>query len=158
MADGIRISKLTFIVVPSADELEAAMAINTARQGCRVAHLLGFVPVSPLLFFGSYLSQGEYFQQAKGLAEVWLKRSDRIWLHFVNEGDERLDFVTYSILEDNNKLGSRINNLSGRRPVYKLHRTGDESVGYVPVAMSRDDVQEILDCNLTVSLSKMQHA
>lgn len=146
---------MVFVLVPDDSTADCRHSIQAARRACRVAHLLGFLPFSPLLHYATYLSPGELTQQRSKLHWQWLRRCDRIWLQFPGgDGDDRIDSVVFDILDKNGKLGVRSNNCEGRRPVYQLHQTGDESVGYVPVAMSRSDVRQLLNINLSVGLMR----
>lgn len=148
-----RISKLSFILVPDDGSKNNAQSIKAAQRACRVAHLLGFLPFSPLLHYMTYLSSGELAMEMRELAWQWLRRSDRIWLQFPSEESDRLDAIAYDILNENRKLGPRYNNCEGRRPVYQLHASGCE-IGLVPVAMHATEIRELLHMNLTVNFSR----
>jgi len=149
-----RISNLIFILVPNDGTSDNRHAVRAAQRACRVAHLMGFLPFSPLLHYMTYLSSGELSMEMRKLAWCWLRRADRIWLQFPYGDDDRLDTLAYDVLHENGRLGPRHNNCEGRRPVYQLHATGDDKIGFIPVPMQRAEVKEMLHANLTVGLSR----
>lgn len=143
-----RITKLAFILVPEDDSEGGRLAVRAAQLACRVAHQMGFMPFSPLLYFLTYLSSGELAMELKTLSQKWVRRCDRIWLQFPSDDREDLDGLSYDLLDDNQR--SRCD----RRPVYLLQQSGDDKIGYVPVALMRDEVREILTINLTAGLAR----
>jgi hypothetical protein len=145
---------MVFILVPADGTADQRYTIRAAQQACRVAHLTGLTPFSPLLHYSGYLSPGELTQELAKLSWRWLKLCDKIWLQFAHgEDNEELDSLCYDILEHNRRLGPRLNTGYGRRPVYQLHPTGEEKVGFVPVPMSKDEVGELLAINLVAGLA-----
>jgi len=152
MASPRRISNLVLILVPLDGTHDNRHSIQAAQRACRVAHLLGLLPLSPLLYFASFLSAGELSQEMSKLAWLWYRRADRIWLQFPHEDCITLDTLSYDMLESNGQEAPRINNCRGRRPVYQLHATGDDRVGFVPIPMSRLEVRDFLNSNLTAGL------
>lgn len=141
-----RIARMVFVLVP--EEPEGRLAVRAAQLACRVAHQMGFMPFSPLLYFLTYLSPGELTMELKALSQKWVRRCDRIWLQFPTVDCEDLDGLAYDLLDDNQR--SR----ADRRPVYLLQQSGDDKIGYVPVALTRDEVREILAVNLTAGLAR----
>lgn len=146
-----RIVRMTYVLVPEthADRDGSNItSVRAAQSACRVAFQLGFMPVSPLLYFMTFLSEGELSMEIRKLAQQWLRRCDRIWLQFPDgEDSDVLDSLSFSILDTNQRM-------SERRPVYLLHSTGDEKIGYIPVAMARQDIHELLNVNLTAGLMR----
>lgn len=140
-----RVTKQVFILVPEEDQKSAVLA---AQRACRVAHAMGLNPMSPALYFRTFLSTGELSMELRRLSLQWLKRTDRIWLQYPNDDCDRLDPLSYEILEENQRLSSR-------RPVYQLHSVNtDDKIGFVPVAMLREEVDDLLAVNLTSSLAR----
>ena len=104
--------------------------------------------MSPLLYFITFLSQGELQMELRKLAWQWLRRCDRIWLHFPSGDDpDELDGTSYDMLRENQRL-------KDRRPVYLLHPTGDDKIVFVPVPVRRDYIDELLAVNLTAGLAR----
>ena len=139
-----RVSKMVFIVVPLVDRLEDS--VHAAKKACRVAHQMEFKSMCPLLYYLTFLSPGEISMEHRRIFTSWLHHTDRIWLQFPYEEEESLDSFTFDVLENNRKK-----HWQERRPVYQLHPAGDE---FVPVAMSQDDVMELLSINLTSGLAR----
>lgn len=143
-----RITKMTFVLVPEPSSSNTKDVVRAAQCACRVAHLLGYTPMSPLLYFLTFMSQGELTMELKGLSQQWLRRCDRIWLQFPNDQEvDDLDGLAFDMLDENQRLEQR-------RPVYLLHPSGDDKIGYIPVAMTRAEVRELLNVNLTVGLAR----
>jgi hypothetical protein len=155
MAAPQRIAKMPFILVPDDGYQDNRHTVRAAQQICRIGHQLGYTPLSPLLHYLTYLSPGEISMEYEDLAWRWLKRCDRIWLKFPDSdnGKERLDSFTYDVLDQNSRNKWRDTNNAGRRPVYQLHRTCDDKIGFVPLPMSRAEVREMLQCNITAGLA-----
>jgi hypothetical protein len=139
------IHNVVFVLVPMASEIEAA--VRAARKACRVAHYQGLRPMCPLLYYLTFMSQGEISMEHKRLFGQWLANSDRIWLQFPNEEEELLDSASYAILEGNRRRHWN----AGRKPVYQLLSAGDD---YVPLPMKQDEVRELLMINLTSGLAR----
>lgn len=136
---------MVFVLVP--DCTDERVAVRAAQLACRVAHQMGYMPFSPLLYFITFMSKGELGMELKQLSNRWVRRCDRIWLQFPHDDREDLDGVTYDMLDDNQRMDDR-------RPVYLLQPSGDDKIGYVPVALTRDEVKEILMQNLTAGLAR----
>jgi len=145
-----RITKMVFILVPDDGNGTYKHSVRAAQRACRIAHQLDFMPVSPLLYFLTFMSQGELSMEIEGLSQQWLRRCDRIWLQFPHDDADAssgLDGLAFDVLSSNQRMDDR-------RPVYLLHPTGDDKIGYVPVAMARDEVNELLNVNLTAGLAR----
>lgn len=143
-----RIAKMTFVLVPEPAESSHRDVVRASQCACRVAHQMGHTPVSPLLYFLTFMSQGELSMELKRLSQQWLRRCDRIWLQFPNDNDaDDLDGLAFDMLDENQRL-------EYRRPVYLLHPTSDDKIGYVPVAMAREEIRELLNVNLTAGLAR----
>jgi len=138
---------MTFILVPEDGTRELRGTLRASQLACRVAYEKGFTPLSPSLYTLGFMSPGEMSVAARSVAQRWLRRCDRIWLQFPDDDREELDTLGYVLLEENQRL-------SQRRPVYLLQHTGDAKVGYVPMPMNRDLVEEILATNLTAGLAR----
>lgn len=143
-----RIQKFVLILVPQPEHIESPSELRSAaisaKIACRIAHNLSFIPFSPLLHYLAFMSPAEFAMESGKLTERWLKRTDRVWLQFPNE-EERLDSVSYQILNDNES------NCKGRVPVYRLHPVGEE---YAPIVMTRDDIGDLLILNFTAGVAK----
>ena len=147
-----RIPKMIFILVPAGPHTDSRETIRAAQTACRVAHQLGWLPFAPMLYYASYLSIGELSMEIRDLSNYWIKRCERLWLRFPHGEEDKLDTIAYDILEENHRMGTGSYN-EGRRPVYQLHPTGDEKVGYIPIPMTRYEVRELLNINLTAGLT-----
>lgn len=145
-----RISKMPFILVPNDHTTDNRHMIRAAQKACRVAFHMGFTPISPLLFYLTYLGPGELDMEMQRLTKQWLQRCDRIWLQFPYEEEEELDSLCFAVIEHNRNLDS----YQGRRPVYMLHPISDDRIGYVPVVMTKEDVRDLLSFNLTAGVAK----
>lgn len=88
--------------------------------------------------------------EMKRLTNQWLQRCDRIWLQFAYDDCEDLDGLSFDVLERNKNLNSE----HGKRPVYMLHPVSDDRIGYVPVVMTKDELQDLLSVNLTAGLAR----
>ena len=139
-----RIAKMTYVLVPQQDTARLQEVVHTARRTCRVAHTLGLKPMSPLLYFLTFLAPGEFSMEMRRLFYQWLIRADRIWLQFHDPNVEVLDPLSYDILADNQRSRER-------RPVYQIHQAGDD---FHPIPMTYSEVDEILKINLTAGLAR----
>jgi hypothetical protein len=143
---------MVFILVPDDGSKVDKQVIQAAQRACRIAHQMDLWPISPSLYCLSYMSVGEYSMELRALSRRWLRRCDRIWIMFPGTNEDYLDSLTYETLDGNQQLGSREYG-KGRRPVYQLVATGEDKIGMVPMAMSRDSVRELLNVNLTAGLT-----
>ena len=104
---------------------------------------MGLKPMSPLLYFLTFLAPGEFSMESKPLFYQWLRRSDRIWLRFPGD-DEALDGLSFDILHENQQSAFR-------RPIYQIHQAGEE---FLPVPMTYGEIEDILSINLTAGLAR----
>jgi hypothetical protein len=145
-----RVVKMAFVLVPEYGKDAGRDTVRAAQSACRIAHQLGYIPVSPLLYFLTFMSVGELSMEIKKLSQQWLKRCDRIWLQYSSptaQNAEVIDGLAFDILASNQRS-------SERRPVYLLHPTGDDKIGFVPVAMAQPEIRELLNLNLTAGLAR----
>ncbi len=142
-----RISKLVYVLVP--DTTHEKHVVGRARAACRLAYTQGLHPIYPPLIYYPFLTQDEVSRELERNSQWWLRRVSKIWLAFpIDEEDTwRLDNFSHDVLTKNQ--GPYCKN---RLPVHLLHPVGDS---YLPVAMSRDDVDNLLMENATAGMSGM---
>lgn len=144
-----RLHKHAFVLIPIASKVGQAHdivrePIRAAVGVCRVAYRDGMQPICPILHYTSYLSPAEYLMEAKRLSQTWLRRCDRIWIHFPGE-DERLDALSFDVLDENEHRPP-----TTRRPVYRIRETPDDVVA-APVP--REDIKDLLLNNLSAAVA-----
>ena len=140
-----RISNLVFVLVP--DTAPEPDVIQRARVACRLAHGKKLIPIYPPLYYYPFLTQEEMSRQLARLSRKWLRRASRIWVFFPfdNEDTWRLDSFSHEILAANQGPHRQ-----ERLPVCLLHQVGES---YVPVAMDRAEVNDLLMGNATAGLA-----
>jgi hypothetical protein len=141
MPAATRVRNQVFVLVPFENDT-LQNSVRTAQRACRIAHARGMQPMSPLLYFLTFLSEGELGLELKNLSWTWLRRSDRIWLFFPSDS-ENLDSTSYRMLDRNYRREQR-------RPVYQVHQAGDD---FHPIPMTREEVKELLNSNLTAGVA-----
>jgi hypothetical protein len=136
-----RVRNQVFVLVPFED-IELQSAVRAAQRACRIAHAKGLQPMSPLLYFLTFMSEGETSRVLKTASWSWLHRADRIWLFFPTD-EENLDSTSYQMLDRNRRREQR-------QPVYQVHQAGDD---FHAIPMTRGEVQELLHSNLTAGVA-----
>lgn len=145
-----RVRDFVFIMVPKSDsDYNGKLALRASQMACRVAHLMGLTPISPLLFYLSYLTEGELSIDLATFSKKWVRRCGKIWLQFPVEDDVQLDALSFGILDDNYAVAD----YRERLPVYQLEHTGDQLIGFMPVPMQQKEIDELLNLNLTKGLA-----
>ena len=142
-----RVPGWTFIAVPSVGLVQHELVVHL-RQAARLALLKEskprLVPVAPLLYLGSLLTEDELNSRYMDLADMLLARTDRIWLYAPKaNGVVDLDYVTYQVLEKNQCCANR-------RAVYRVHMGGSEPV-IEPLRPKA--VEALLRANLAVGVA-----
>ena len=146
---------MVFILVPDDGTQDWRYSFQAATKACRVAHQLGLVPMSPMLMLAGYLSRGEMSMTLREYSQRWLRRCDKIWLQFPSDETEDLDGISYELLDKNQRTYPRSRaQHKGRRAVYQLHYSGDDKIGHVPVAMSKEEISDLLLINYTSGLAR----
>jgi hypothetical protein len=143
-----RIQKMVFILVPNtASEKDV---VNRARVACRVAYNKGLQPIYPPLFYYPFLTDEESTREMERNAQWWLRRVSKLWLLFPFDDEDtwRLDAFTYDVL-----IGNQGPHKQHRLPICQLHPHGES---YLPVAMSREEVDTLLMVNATAGLTGME--
>lgn len=142
-----RIGKLVFVLVP--DTTDERSVVARAQMTCRLAYTKGLHPIYPPLLYYPFLTPEEASREMEKNALWWLRRVSKIWLSFPLDEEEswRLDTFAHDVLTRNQGPYCR-----NRLPVQLLHPVNDS---YLPVAMSRDDVDTLLMQNATAGLAGM---
>jgi len=143
MAAPKRNSQFVYILVPEVGVVERTIW-QASAAACRVALGLELTPICPPLQYSPFLTPEERSTRLPKICWEWLRRVSKIWLQFPSIGCDDLDAFSYRLLAANERWPTR-------RPVYQLERYEDS---FVPVAMPREQIRDLLSCNLSVGLAR----